>query len=350
MGSETVVIGLNWVGDNILALPTYKALQERFRDEGGLAVAAPPNVASLLEAAGIFANVLPWTRSTSQRIRTLRAGRFKRAIILPNSFRAAAIAFAAGIPERWGYRTDCRGLLLSRGVDKPSRGHQLDDYSPLLEAVGAARVVDEIPTLTLHPSLRESARKRLRALGIRLDRPLFGIHAGGLYGRAKHWGDERFGDVASRLRQEGYDVMLLTSPGERQQAERISAHCSGLPMTGQEGDVLQLAAAISHCTVVVTGDSGPLHLAAALAVPSVSIFGPTDPNRTVIPGASRVIRKAHDCQPCYQRECPLGHHRCMLEITVDDVHDAALGVFQELEPARPAGSVAWQSLRGRAST
>ncbi|HEX9986288.1 MAG TPA: lipopolysaccharide heptosyltransferase II [Thermoanaerobaculia bacterium] len=338
MGSETVVIGLNWVGDNILALPTYKALQQRFRDEGGLAVAAPANVSTLLASAGIFADVVPWTRSMTQRIRVLREGRYKRAIILPNSFRAAAVSFAARIPERWGYRTDCRGLLLSHALEKPRRGHQLDDYSPLLEAVGASRVGDEIPTLTLPHALREKARKRLRAIGIRLDRPLFGIHAGGLYGRAKHWGDERFGEVASRLRQEGFDVMLLTSPGERQQAERISAHCSGLPMTGQDGDVLQLAAAIAHCTVIVTGDSGPLHLAAALAVPSVSIFGPTDPNRTVIPGASRVIRKAHDCQPCYQRECPLGHHRCMKEITPDDVHEAAVGVFQEIEPSRSAAS------------
>ena len=102
-------------------------------------------------------------------------------------------------------------------------------------------------------------------------------------------------------------------------------------MFGESGDVLEIAAAISHCSIVITNDSGPLHLAAALAVPSVSIFGPTDPDRTVIPGASRVVRAAVPCQPCYSRECPLGHHRCMRDISVDDVYAAAVGLFNEID-------------------
>ena len=330
--SETVVIGLNWVGDNILALPTYKALHHRFRSEGGITLAAPENVATLLGSSGIFRKVIPWNGTTRERVRVLRGGKFRRAVILPNSFRAAMITFAAGISERWGYTTDYRRILLTHSVDPdPVRGHQLEDYTPLLAAMNAPRVVDEIPTLKLPVTLRDKARKRLRALGIRLDRPLFGIHAGGLYGRAKHWGDARFGEVAERLRADGNDVVLLTSPGERAQAERIAATTSGIPIVGQDADVLQLAAAISHCSVVITNDSGPLHLAAALAVPSVSIFGPTDPGRTVIPGASRVLRKTYACQPCYRRDCPLGDHRCMTEISVDEVYKAAVGVYQEVE-------------------
>lgn len=331
MMSETVVIGLNWVGDNILALPTYRALQHRFRAEGGISVAAPEHIATLLGSSGIFRKVIPWNGSTRNRISMLRAGRFRRAIILPNSFRAAMVTLAAGIPERWGYSSDCRGFLLSNGVGRlRERGHQLEDYSALLAALDAPRVVDEIPTFSLPSNLREKARKRLRALGIRLDRPLFGVHAGGLYGRAKHWGDERYCEVSERLRADGYDVVLLTSPGERVQARAI-AEAAGVPMIGQSGDVLELAAAIGHCSIVITNDSGPLHLAAALAVPTVSIFGPTDPGRTVIPGASRVMRKAVGCQPCYQRQCPLRHHRCMSEIAVDDVYGAAIGLFQEID-------------------
>lgn len=330
--SETVVIGLNWVGDNILALPTYRALQHRFRSEGGITVAAPENVASLLNASGVFRKVISWNGSTRERIRLLRGGRYRRAVILPNSFRAAMIAFAAGIRERWGYPSDCRGVLLTHSVSRDAeRGHQLDDYTPLLAALNAPLVVDELPSIALPSSLRDKARKRLRALGIRLDRPLFGIHAGGLYGRAKHWGDERYGETATRLRREGFDVVLLTSPGERKQAQSISSAYGSIPITGHTGDVLQIAAAISHCSVVITNDSGPLHLAAALAVPTVSIFGPTDPGRTVIPGASRVLQRLYGCVPCYQRECPLGHHRCMTDITVDDVFNAAVGLYQEIE-------------------
>lgn len=331
MASETVVIGLNWVGDNVLALPTYRALHHRFRSEGGIAVAAPEHIASLLASMGLFRKVLPWNGTTRNRIRVLKSGRFRRAVILPNSFRAAMITYAAGIGERWGYSTDARGLLLTHGIRRDrERGHQLDDYSALLAAINAPRVVDEIPTLKLPVHIREKARKRMRAAGVGLDRPLFGLHAGGLYGQAKHWGDERYGEVAERLLDDGYSVVMLTSPGERAQAEAIAEKYGNIPVVGGDGDVLQLAAAISHCSVIVTNDSGPLHLAAALAVPSVSIFGPTDPARTVIPGATRVVSKAVSCGPCYERECPLRDHRCMTEISVDEVYTAAVGLLQEV--------------------
>ena len=336
MPSETVVIGLNWVGDNILALPTYRALQQRFRHEGGIAIAAPEHITTLMASSGIFRKIVPWNGNTRDRIRQLKAGGFRRAVILPNSFRAAWVTLAAGIPERWGYSTDVRSMLLTNSV-KPlaSRGHQLDDYSGLLDAIDAPRVNDEIPTVSLPQHVREKARRRLRDRGVRLDRPLIGIHPGGLYGRAKHWGDDRYCEVTDRLRRDGFDVVLLTSPGERHQAASISLQCGGdeIPMMGEDGDVLQLAAAISYCSIVITNDSGPLHLATALAVPSVSIFGPTDPGRTVIPGASRVVSKPFGCQPCYKRECPLGHHRCMSEIQVDEVFDAAVGLLREIEAA-----------------
>jgi heptosyltransferase-2 len=332
MASETVVIGLNWVGDNILALPTYRALHHRFKHEGGVAVAAPENVAALLASSGICRKVIPWSGSTRERIAALKRGRFRRAVILPNSFRAAMITYAAGIGERWGYSTDCRSMLLTHVVPRlTERAHQLDDYARLLAAMNAPRVVDEIPTIKLPVAVRDRARRKLRARGLRLDRPLFGIHAGGLYGRAKHWGDAKYAVVAERLRADGFGVVLLTSPSEREQAEAIATACDGLPMIGESGDVLEIAAAISHCSIVITNDSGPLHLAAALAVPSVSIFGPTDPDRTVIPGASRVVRGHNPCQPCYARECPLGHHRCMQDIGVDDVYAAAIGLLNEID-------------------
>src|SRR5216684_3121186 len=157
MACETVVVGLNWVGDNVLALPTYRALYHRFRAEGGITVAAPRHIASLLASAGIFRSVIAWNGDTRERIRLLKAGRFRRAVILPNSFRAAMVAFAAGIGERWGYST-------------------------LLAAMNAPRVVDEIPTMSIPIHLREQAGRQLRDAGVRLDNgPLFGLHAGGLY-------------------------------------------------------------------------------------------------------------------------------------------------------------------------
>ena len=340
MACETVIIGLNWVGDNVLALPAYKALAHRFRSEGGIAVAAPQNVAPLLEATGLFKEVIPWQRSTRKRIRALRERNFRRAVIFPNSFKAGLIAFAAGIDERWGYPTDCRRMFLTNAIARREpRGHQLDDYTALLAALNAPRVVDDIPTIKLPPAVRERGRRRLLEIGLHLDRPVIGIHAGGLYGRAKHWGDDRYIEVIKALRLEGYDVVLLTSPGEHGQAERIATTCNGVPMVGHDGDVLELASAMAHLAAVITNDSGPLHVAAALAVPSVSIFGPTDPERTVIPGASRVIRQRLACQPCYQRECPLGHHRCMNDVSVDEVLEAATALFSAPEHVEVERSV-----------
>jgi lipopolysaccharide heptosyltransferase II len=332
MASDTVIIGLNWVGDNVLALPTYRALHHRFRNEGGIAVAAPEHIAPLLASMGLFRKVLAWNGTTRNRVRVLKSGRFRRAVILPNSFRAAMIAYAAGISERWGYGSDARGMLLTHSVRRDrERGHQLDDYAGLLAAINAPRVVDEIPSIKLPVHVREKARKRMRAAGVRLDRPVFGLHAGGLYGRAKHWGDDRYSQLAERLREDGYGVVMLTSPGERAQADAIADSLGDdVSVIGGDGDVLQLAAAISHCSVIVTNDSGPLHLAAALAVPSVSIFGPTDPARTVIPGATRVVRRDVSCGPCYERECPLRDHRCMKEISVDEVYAAAVSLLQEV--------------------
>jgi heptosyltransferase II len=328
MNCETVVIGLNWVGDNVLALPTFRALQHRFRSEGGIAIAVPGNVEALFEATGIFSQVIRWPRSSRQRIALLRAGHFRRAVILPNSFRSALVTLAAGVEERWGYPTDFRRLMLTHPIARPNhRGHQLDDYTSLLKALNAPRVVGEIPTIRLPPSVRERGRHLLETAGLHLDRPIIGIHAGGLYGRAKHWGDDHYVELIRRLRSGAYDVVLLTSPGERHQAEAIAMTCNGVPMLGHEGDMLELAAAMSQCAAVITNDSGPLHVATALAVPSVSVFGPTDPDRTVIPGASRVVRRTLACQPCYERVCPLGHHRCMNDITVDDVLSEALLLF-----------------------
>ncbi len=340
MACETVVIGLNWVGDNVLALPTYKALQHRFRSEGGIAVAAPYNVAALLEASGVFKQVIGWNGSTRKRIAALREGGFRRAVILPNSFRAAMVTFAAGIEERWGYPTDVRRMFLTHSIDRPEpRGHQLDDYTALLAALGAPRVVGDVPSIKLPQAIRERGRRKLLSIGLHLDRPVVGIHAGGLYGQAKHWGDARYVEVVKRLRLEGIDVVLLTSPGEREQAERIATTCNGVPMVGHDGDVLELASAIAHCAAVITNDSGPLHVAAALSVPSVSIFGPTDPGRTVIPGATRVVRRQLACQPCYQRDCPLRHHRCMADVSVDEVFTEALSVVSGVDAEREEAAV-----------
>src|SRR5204863_7813909 len=150
------------VWTTVQALPTFRALHHRFGSEGGIAVAAPEHIATLLAAMGLFRKVIPLNGTTRNRIQVLKSGHFRRAVILPNSFRAAMITYAAGIKERWGYNTDARGLLLTHGIRRNERRHQLDDYSALLAAINAPRVVDEIPSLKLPVHIREKARKKMR--------------------------------------------------------------------------------------------------------------------------------------------------------------------------------------------
>ena len=333
--SRLVVLAPNWLGDAVMALPAIADLRRRWPG-AQLGVAARSGLAPLFHAVPgvdevVALDATPPRLSVTADARRLRDGAFDAALLLPNAFRAALVAWRARIAERWGYATDRRGWLLTRRVDCPpaDRLHQADYYRHLTAALG-------IPTGPRHPVLRPSeaartaARRLLGDAGWRGER-IVGLAPGAAYGSAKRWPPDRVGVLAARLAREcGATPLLVGAAADRGTASEVlaSAAAAGLPssaildLTGRT-DLATLIGVLDVCAAFVSNDSGAMHLAAALDVPVTAVFGPTREWATSpLPGpAGREAAIVHtdvDCRPCMLRTCPIDH-RCMTRIGVDDV-------------------------------
>jgi heptosyltransferase-2 len=267
-----------------------------------------------------------------QIARQLRSRRFDCAILLQNAFEAAALVRAAGIPVRIGYERDARGWLLTHPIPVPRAGeipkHQRFYY---LELLRRARILDTYEAgghIRLHgaPEAAEAGRQLLMKHS--LSGPVIGVAPGAAYGGAKRWLPERFGEAAARPAGErGASVAIFGSKEEGpicnivheylQQRGRPSVNFAGKTSLGE------LIEMIAACELLLTNDSGPMHLASALGIPTVAIFGATDHEATGPTGAwSRVVRETVECSPCLLRECPIDH-RCMLRVGAGRVAEEA---------------------------
>jgi len=325
--TRTLVVTPTWVGDAVMAEPVYRALAESGRE---LAALAKPSLAPL-------ARLLPGVTSIVERLpdddetqRAIAARAFDEAVLLPNSFRSARLLTRAGIPRRWGYRGDFRSPLLAPPVARP-RGQrpQIEDYRELLAAMSVAEPVSWVPRLDLPAELRQLGRERLaRARLSPGEQPLIGLFPGAEWGASKRWPWRRFVELAIELRRHRPDAgaLILAGPKEVWLAVRVHEESGKIhPVVGPELDLAALAGVIAHLALLVTNDSGPMHLAAALGVPTVALFGPTDPRRTAPAGEGhRVLHRDLWCSPCFRRRCPLLHHRCLRGISVAEVAAASL--------------------------
>ena len=337
---RVMVFSPNWLGDAVMALPAVADIR-RHPPVRRLTVAARPGVAGLWTmVAGVDeVVVIPGARGMA-RWRTLgenaaaiRRAEADAAVLLPNSLQAALMARRAGIPERWGYRGNFRGWVLTRAVPRP-RGqvHQADYYRRLAAALGFANG-ERVPQLDVPPAIIEAARAMLTAAGWPPGTGLLGLAPGAAYGGAKRWPPERFAAVAAELaRSHGLVPVLLGADADRHAACAIEAELGRIGdgdvaarvinLAG-ETDVPQLAGVLTLCAAFVSNDSGAMHLAAAIGAPVVALFGPTD-ERVTAPVAhrARVLTADAWCRPCLLRECPLDH-RCMDGIDAGTVARAA---------------------------
>jgi heptosyltransferase-2 len=271
----------------------------------------------------------------------LRRAGFDLAVLFQNAFEAALLAYVAGIPRRYGYATDGRSLLLTEPVATPNHRslvHQVRYYWDLLKPLG---LTGEAPSPELSVSADEQRKmaERLAQSGITDSDVVIGVNPGSTYGSAKRWLPERFAEVAERLRRtkQASDsrrvaVVILGAKGEealgREIAARLSAPCAVL---SGATTIRELMAAVKRCVVLLTNDTGPMHIAAAFQVPVVAIFGPTDSHTTSPFGANHaLVRQPVDCAPCLLRECPIDH-RCMTRVSADQVYEAAVKVLAELD-------------------
>ena len=319
--SRVCVRATNWLGDAVMSLPAIRAIRGVF-PHAHVAVIARPWVADLYSRESCIDRVIPYTAQKGLRAKRdfaarLRAERFDGAILLQNAFDAALITWLAAIPERIGYSRDGRRLLLTRAIPVPGPGdiprHERFYYLELLRRAGMMErfPADDSIRLDGTDAAREAGEAHLSALGIA--GPVVGISPGAAYGSAKRWIPERFAECARSFPD--HTVLLFGSSGERELCESLAAqipHARNLAGATSLREFIDLAAA---CHLFLTNDSGAMHVASALGVPTVAIFGATDDTTTGPTGPlARVVREHAECSPCLLRECPIDH-RCMTAVT-----------------------------------
>jgi heptosyltransferase-2 len=320
--ANILVRATNWVGDAVMCLPALRVIRDRF-PKAHIAVLAKPWVADLYRRENFADEVIQYDGSRWATARMLRPRKFDCAILLQNAFEAALIAWLARIPVRIGYNRDGRRLLLTRAVPVPKPGeiprHQRFYYLELLRRAG---IVDTLPS---------SDAIRLDAGDHKQARRMIGVSPGAAYGTAKQWLPDRFAEAAERLAQaRGAEVALFGSSSERELCEQVAKLLNGRRVTNYAGkttlgEFIDLA---SQCELFLTNDSGAMHIASALGVPTVAIFGATDDVATGPTGPlARVVREPVDCSPCLLRECPIDH-RCMTRVSAERVAVEALKLIE----------------------
>jgi heptosyltransferase II len=324
--SRILVRAPNWIGDAVMSLAAVRDLRRRNFPEARIEVLARPWVADLYGAVPEV-DAVRRTARFREDVGALR-GAFDAAVLLPNSFGSALQVFAAGIPERWGWATDGRGMLLTRKARVPTAALRASSevyyYRSMLAALGLE--VSAAPDVSLRPPAEWAARGA-EILGA--EGPWIGVGAGAAFGSAKQWIPARFAAVADRIRrQTGARVAVLGGPAERATGEAIAAFIGeGARVLCGETTLPELIGVLANLRLFLTNDSGPMHLASAQGVPVVAVFGSTDWHETAPIGTRhRVVREDVDCAPCKLRECPIDH-RCMRLVTVEKVAAAAVEIL-----------------------
>ncbi len=310
----------NWLGDAVMATPLITDVRSAWPD-------AKITVMALASTAALFAadpsiEVFPFSREEPSKllIQRLKRKNFDLAILLPNSFSSAWWCWRAGIKRRLGYAANGRSVLLTHAPSFPKeRGkeHLVLTYKKLLAPLG-------IPLSDTPPSLIVShVEETCASFSIPKEGWIVGINPGAAYGSAKCWPPERFRAVTEQLLAFHPHIHILYF-GDKNGAPLVNSICEGLPSRvmnlSARTNLSQLMALISRCDLLLTNDSGPMHIAAALGVPLVALFGSTNEKVTGPYPRGSVIHKQVACSPCYKRTCPIDF-RCMRGISVEEVFE-----------------------------
>lgn len=322
---DVVILAPNWLGDAVMALPAIRDVRRHFQGES-LVIAARPSVATLFRAVpGIDRIAVLDAKNDVTRL-SADVG-----ILLPNSFSSAWLLKRARVKERWGYRADFRGPLLTKAVRRPKgKVHFGEYYSNLVRQLGV-ETGPLTPHLAVPPAVIASAAALLEERGWTPGRPLVGIAPGAAFGHAKRWPSNRFAELSAMLSRELGAACVVIGRAEDRAAAR---DVPGIDLVGRT-DLLMLMGVLSHCRALVANDSGALHLSAALGVPVAGIYGPTDERYsrplTSIEGAGDRVAAIVEpvfCRPCSLADCPIDH-RCMKRISTDRVYDSVRQLCQE---------------------
>ncbi|WP_294116871.1 lipopolysaccharide heptosyltransferase II [Thiolapillus sp.] len=322
-------MGPSWVGDMVMAQSLFRALKAKAPDTA-IDVLAPGWSLPLLERmpevrAGLEMPLGHGRLELGRRWqlgRSLR-GRYRQAILLPNSWKSAIVPWAARIPLRTGWLGEMRYGLLNdiRRLDKSFLTMTVQRFVALAEAPQLTEIPEILPPrLEVDPADVQAA---LTALGLEkpVNQPVLALCPGAEYGDAKRWPEAHYADLARRYVEKGWQVWLFGSDKDRAVCDNIAAgagggceNLAGRTSLAQAVDLLSLADA------VVSNDSGLMHVAAALERPLVAVYGSSDPGFTPpLNARHEVLSLGLECSPCFERECPLGHLRCLQDISTDQV-------------------------------
>ena len=324
--------GVNWVGDTILTYPAVQSLKGLY-PQSHLTILVAEYLADLWKSFPYVDEVITFRQTKGlgsfwedlRLSQSLRERRFDMAVILPRSFRSLFQVYFSRIPVRAGYQSGFHSFLLTHGIARTEdvlRVHRVYYYLKLTEAFGKIETVPS-PRVYLREEDRRWAEKILNDQGVLDGRPLIGINPGATYGAAKCWYPERFAEVGKRLSSKGNASLLLFGkeeerPTVREILQKVKG--SSIDFVGKTS-LLQLAALLERCHLLLTNDTGTMHIAAAVGTPVVALFGSTPPGMTGPWGSHhQVISKEVACSPCMKRVCPTDH-RCMDLITVKEVEE-----------------------------
>jgi heptosyltransferase-2 len=322
----------NWVGDLVMATPILLDLRSHY-PESKIHVLCQSNVAPLLEFNPYIDKIIPVQRTTSwfkfkhlenrSLIHKLRIENYDIGILLTNSFSSAWWFFRSGIPCRIGFKSDLRKYLLSKSLKFPiekGEEHLVTTYKRLLFPLNIPLSTTQ-PQLYITPQEKLEAENTLKGYGITPTDRVIGINPGAAYGSAKCWLPERFQQLTDKLLREGSQFIVYFgdikgAPLVHKICQELGSHVINL---AGKTTLRQLMALISCCSVFLTNDSGPMHIAAALKIPLIALFGSTSEVATGPYKHGRVIHKHASCSPCYRRTCPIDF-KCMKQIEVSEVY------------------------------
>jgi len=330
--SRICVRATNWIGDAVMSLPAIRALRSIF-PHAHVAVLAKPWVADLYARETAIDQVIRYVGSRREMAARLRADRFDAAILLQNAFDAALIACLARIPVRIVYNRDGRGLLLTHAIPVPEPGeiprHERFYYLELLRRAGLMERFPDVDAIRLD-GIEDARAEGLALLGrLGIQQPVIGLSPGAAYGGAKRWPADKF--VACGAALGPANLLLFGSAAEHDLCAAIVAQLPHSHNLAGQTTLREFIALASICRLFLTNDSGAMHIASALGVPTVAVFGATDDTTTGPTGPlARVVRQHAECAPCLLRECPIDH-RCMTRVLPEHVLTAGRELLEHSE-------------------
>lgn len=346
-GIDKILIrGTNWIGDAIMTIPAVNSIRATY-PRAHIAVLVKTWVADIYRLFSAADEVIPYEQKYDNASGVLRLAqllkkrKFAAAILLQNAIEAAIMSWAARIPIRAGYNSDGRGILLTHSVKRSPeifKLHQTDYYLEMVRALGCVSVGKEMHLETkINPADAQSILQQYIPGG---KKEIVGIAPGATYGPAKRWFPARFAYVADKIAALGFRIILLGGKSDRNTAEEVRrlANADLINLAGKT-DLNEAAHLISQCRLMLSNDSGLMHVAGALNIPTIALFGSTNPVTTSPVGShSVVIRREVSCSPCLKETCPTDF-RCMDLIAAEDVWQVAQKLLRKMPSAGGGGEV-----------